>query len=100
MIRTKPFVPLAWPKRTRPIDNARSPSSDGKWLAFISFEPDVKPNDHSGNKPVMLRLMPVAGGKIIVAAKIFGGQGTMNVPSWSPDSRSFAFVSYTPVTAP
>jgi TolB protein len=76
------------------------PSPDGKWLAFISFEPDVKPNDHSGNKPVMLRLMPVAGGKIIVAAKLFGGQGTMNVPSWSPDSRSFAFVSYTPVTAP
>jgi Tol biopolymer transport system component len=42
----------------------------------------------------MLRLMPAAGGKIEVAAKLFGGQGTINVPSWSPDSRKFAFVSY------
>ena len=27
-------------------------------------------------------------------AKLFGGQGTINVPSWSPDGRSLAFVSY------
>ena len=68
------------------------PSPDGKWLVFLSYEPDVK--GHPENKDVMLRLMPTAGGKIEVAAKLFGGQGTINVPSWSPDSRKFAFVSY------
>ena len=41
-----------------------------------------------------LRLMPLAGGKPKVLAQLFGGQGTINVPSWSPDSRSVAFVSY------
>jgi Tol biopolymer transport system component len=38
--------------------------------------------------------MPVGGGEIRVLAKLFGGQGTINVPSWSPDSQSIAFVSY------
>ena len=75
-------------------------SPDGKWLAFVSFEPAEASGLHLPNKPVMLRLMPTAGGKITVAAKLFGGQGTMNVPSWSPDSRMFAFVSYTPVAVP
>lgn len=68
------------------------PSPDGKWIVFLSYEPDVK--GHPENKDVLLRLMPAAGGKIEVAAKLFGGQGTINVPSWSPDSRKFAFVSY------
>jgi TolB protein len=36
----------------------------------------------------------VTGGKIQALAKMFGGQGTINVPSWSPDSRQLAFVSY------
>ena len=68
------------------------PSPDGRWIVFLSYEPEVK--GHPENKDVMLRLMPAAGGKIEVAAKLFGGQGTINVPSWSPDSRKFAFVSY------
>jgi hypothetical protein len=68
------------------------PSPDGKWIIFLSYEPDVK--GHPENKDVLLRLMPAAGGKIEVAAKLFGGQGTINVPSWSPDSRKLAFVSY------
>ena len=68
------------------------PSPDGKWIVFLSYESDVK--GHPENKDVMLRLMPASGGKIEVAAKLFGGQGTINVPSWSPDSRKFAFVSY------
>jgi Tol biopolymer transport system component len=38
--------------------------------------------------------MPLGGGKIEVLARLFGGQGTINVPSWSPDSRRVAFVSY------
>ena len=42
----------------------------------------------------MLRLMSVDAGEIQVLAKLFGGQGTINVPSWSPDSNNLAFVSY------
>jgi Tol biopolymer transport system component len=68
------------------------PSPDGKWIAFLSYEKDVK--GHPANKDVTLRLMPVGGGEIQVLAKLFGGQGTINVPSWSPDSRQLAFVSY------
>ncbi len=68
------------------------PSPDGKWLAFLSYEKDVK--GHPENKDVTLRIMPLAGGKIEVLAKLFGGQGTINVPSWSPDSKKLAFVSY------
>jgi Tol biopolymer transport system component len=43
---------------------------------------------------VVLRMMPAGGGDPKVAARLFGGQGTINVPSWSPDSRRLAFVSY------
>jgi Tol biopolymer transport system component len=68
------------------------PSPDGKWIAFLTYEKDVK--GHPENKDVMLRLMPAGGGEIQVLAKLFGGQGTINVPSWSPDSASLAFVSY------
>ena len=70
------------------------PSPDGKWLVFISFNQDVKANQHPANKDVLLRLKPVAGGGTKVLAKLFGGQGTINVPSWSPDSKKLAFVSY------
>ena len=71
------------------------PSPDGKWIAFLTYGKEVK--GHPGNQDVTLRLMPVAGGKIEVLAKLFGGQGTINVPSWSPDSKEVAFVSYLPV---
>jgi hypothetical protein len=68
------------------------PSPDGKWLVFLSYEKDVQ--GHPANKPVKLRLMPVAGGPIQELARLCGGQGTINVPSWSPDSKQVAFVSY------
>ncbi len=68
------------------------PSPDGKWLVFLSYEKEVK--GHPENQDVTLRVMPLAGGKSEVLAKLFGGQGTINVPSWSPDSRRVAFVSY------
>jgi Tol biopolymer transport system component len=38
--------------------------------------------------------MTLADGKVKTMAKLFGGQGTINVPSWSPDSQKVAFVSY------
>lgn len=68
------------------------PSPDGQWIVFLSYEPDVE--GHPANQDVMLRLMPTGGGEIQVIAKLFGGQGTINVPSWSPDSEHVAFVSY------
>jgi Tol biopolymer transport system component len=70
-------------------------SPDGQWIVFISFPPDVAPNDHPFYKHVMIRLMPVGGGSARVLAYVYGGQGTINVPSWSPDSRRIAFVSNT-----
>ena len=68
-------------------------SPDGKWILMISFPPDIDPNSHPGYKRVMLRIMPVAGGEPRVLAYLYGGQGTINVPSWSPDSKQIAFVS-------
>jgi TolB protein len=68
-------------------------SPDGKWIVFISFPPDIPVDSHPSYKRVMLRLMPVSGGAPRVIAYLYGGQGTINVPSWSPDSKQIAFVS-------
>ena len=70
-------------------------SPDGKWIAFLSFDKAVRPDDHPYYKHVYLRLMPAAGGPARVIAYVYGGQGTINVPSWSPDSTRIAFVSNT-----
>jgi TolB protein len=67
-------------------------SPDGKWMVFLTYEKDV--TGHPENKDVMLRLMNLDDKKVTVLAKLFGGQGTINVPSWSPDSKQVAFVSY------
>ncbi len=68
------------------------PSPDGKWLVFLSYEKGI--TGHPANQTVRLRLMPLAGGPIEEIAKFFGGQGTINVPSWSPDSQKVAYVTY------
>ncbi len=68
-------------------------SPDGKWIVFLSFMPEVEPEDHPFYKHVYLRKMPIEGGKMKIIAYIYGGQGSINVPSWSPDSRYVAFVS-------
>jgi Tol biopolymer transport system component len=70
-------------------------SPDGKWIVFISFGTDVDVEDHPPNRDVMLRIMPADGSAPPrVLTRLFGGQGTINVPSWSPDSKRIAFVSY------
>jgi TolB protein len=68
-------------------------SPDGKWVVFISFGQDVSPSDHPFYKHVYLRLMPVSGGTPKVIAYLYGGQGTINTPCWSPDSKKIAFIS-------
>lgn len=68
-------------------------SPDGKTIVFISFPPDIEVSGHPFYKRVMLRSMPVSGGAPKVLAYLYGGQGTINVPSWSPDSKKIAFVS-------
>jgi TolB protein len=68
-------------------------SPDGKWIAYIAFPPDVAADDHPFYKHVSLMLMPVSGGPPRVIAYVYGGQGTINVPSWSPDGARLAFVS-------
>jgi Tol biopolymer transport system component len=70
------------------------PSPDGKWIVYVAFGTDVAVSDHPANKDVTLRLLPLEGGAPQVIASVFGGQGTLNVPSWAPDSSAFAFVSY------
>ena len=67
-------------------------SPDGKWMVFVSYEPDVP--GHPANKDVELKLMKMSDKSTKTLAKLFGGQGTINVPSWSPDSKRVAFVSY------
>lgn len=68
-------------------------SPDGKWIVVISFPTTIDPGDHPFYKRVMLRLMPASGGAPKVIAYLYGGQGTINTPSWSPDSKRIAFVS-------
>ena len=70
-------------------------SPDGRWIAFLSFPGEIAPADHPYYKHVYLRLMSPAGGPARVIAYVYGGQGTINVPSWSPDSQKIAFVSNT-----
>ncbi len=72
-------------------------SPDGKWMVFLAYGSDVV--GHPPNKDVQLRLARIVddkidNAKITVLVKLFGGQGTINVPSWSPDSTKVAFVSY------
>ena len=68
-------------------------SPDGKQVVFISYGPEVAPDDHPWYKRVYLRKMPLEGGPPAVVAYVYGGQGSMNVNSWAPDSRRIAFVS-------
>jgi len=70
-------------------------SPDGKQVAYIAYgKGDVAPGDHPANKNVEIRLILAQGGASKTIVKLFGGQGTMNVNSWSPDNRTIAFVAY------
>jgi hypothetical protein len=67
-------------------------SPDGQTMVFLAYEKGV--TGHPPGKDVELRLMTLKDKKVRVLAKLFGGQGTINVPSWSPEGLKLAFVSY------
>lgn len=67
-------------------------SPDGKSMVYISYEPGTV--GHPTNKDIELRIMSLPDRKVRTLVNLVGGSGTMNVPSWAPDSLHFAFVSY------
>lgn len=70
------------------------PSPDGRYLVFIRYLKD-QGQRHPFGQDVQLMLMDLASGALEPLTEVFfGGQGSLNVPSWSPDSRHLAFVSY------
>lgn len=71
-------------------------SPDGESMVVLSFDQSVQPDDHPFYKQVYLRLFQKLGdrwGHPKVIAYVYGGQGTINVPSWSPDGKRIALVS-------
>lgn len=71
------------------------PSPDGARLLYVSYPLNVPAESHPHNQWVMIREQRSESGEVRVLAHLYGGQGTLNVPSWSPDGRQVAFVSYT-----
>ena len=70
-------------------------SPDREKVAMLAYRKgDVKPSEHLPHRYVELRLMDSDGGNMRAVVSLFGGQGTMNVNSWSPDSKKFAYVRY------
>lgn len=74
------------------VDWFPHPSPDGKHVVYLSYAPGTE--GHPAGKHVELRLISAQGGEPQILEYLFGGQGTLNVPSWSMDSSQFAFVRY------
>lgn len=68
------------------------PSPDGEKIVFLSYAPGTE--GHPRYRDVRLRMMTPEGEDVRDVVELFGGQGTINVPSWSPDGKRFAFVRY------
>jgi len=96
-----------WPGATDPVRITNDDrvnwfphvSPDGAHLLYLSYEPGVQ--GHPADHRVELRLLPgslVRGARIAVQPETLvaldGGQGTVNVPPWSPDSTWFAYCDY------
>ncbi len=78
-------------------------SPDGRQIVFLSCMPEVRADDHPFYKHVYIRKITIPGAETVwqdfaaltpeVIAYLYGGQGTINVPGWSPDGTMMAFVS-------
>lgn len=70
-------------------------SPDGERVVYISYESEgIDPLTHLPGKHVELRMMSSNGGAPQTLLSLYGGQGTMNVNAWAPDSRRLAFVRF------
>ena len=74
-------------------------SPDRTKVVILAYhERDVRPGEHVPNKNVEIRLMTgsdkIGWSEPRTILKLFGGQGTINVNSWAPDSKRFAYVRY------
>ena len=70
-------------------------SPDNEKVVYVAYHKgDLAPGDHVPDKNVELRMIPAQGGAPVTLVKLFGGQGTINVNSWAPDSKKFAYVRY------
>ena len=68
------------------------PSPDGALVLYLAYPPGT--DGHPRDLDVELRVIPAGGGESRRIASLFGGQGTINVPCWSPDGQRFAYVRY------
>lgn len=70
-------------------------SPDGKKVVYIAYHDyEIAPGEHLANRNVQLRMIPAEGGEPEILKEMFCGQGSINVNSWSPDSKKFAYISY------
>ncbi|MGI4757633.1 MAG: TolB family protein [Janthinobacterium lividum] len=67
-------------------------SPNGKLIAYLAYEAGTQ--GHPANLDVEIRVLSVSDRKVRTLAKLLGGRGSMNVPSWSPDSKMLAFTSF------
>lgn len=70
-------------------------SPDGRWIIYLSYAPGTQ--RHPADMDVLIRIMSPEGEDIRDVVALFGGQGSLNVNSWSPDSERFAYVEYPPI---
>ena len=79
------------------VDWFPHPSPDGNWVVFLAYPPGTE--GHPPDLPVSLMILPADGGTPRPLIRFRGGQGTINVPPWAPDSRRFAFMRYPEVAS-
>ena len=77
---------------TGSVDWFPHPSPDGQHVLYLAYPPETC--GHPRDRDVELRLMPAKGGPARKLLDLYGGQGTINVPCWRPDSGAFAFARY------
>ncbi|WP_417607261.1 TolB family protein [Primorskyibacter flagellatus] len=68
------------------------PSPDGGHVLYLAYPEGTE--GHPPDREVSLRLIDLDSGKTRILTTLWGGQGTLNVPCWSPDSQRFAYMRY------